>query len=132
MISPLVLRHRYTRKAPEDNLGRSRSPVVARIDAQREAWNPLELPSLADYHTLWSRIQENHLPRVSGVFSNTNLVPEPRAALWQDAPEIRIERLVTEAAKGRLSICKMESALEESGYVDGRACYAHVARETMF
>ena len=49
-----------------------------------------------------------------------------------DAPELCIHRLTSEAAKGRLSICKMESALEESGYADNRAYYAHVAGETMF
>ena len=32
-----------------------------------------------------------HLRRVAGARSCTNLVPTPHPALWQDAPELRIE-----------------------------------------
>ena len=80
----------------------------------------------------WAASLRVHAREAGGRYGPMNLVPKVDVDLWQTAPHVPFDQLVSQDAKGRLSVCKLEGALREGGYVDGRAMYAHVAGETSF
>ena len=53
------------------------------------------------------------------------MVPRPNPELWQDAPHVPFDKLVSDDAQARLSACRPISGIEEAGVIGGVPTYAH-------
>ena len=84
-------------------------------------------PTLDEYRARWKERRDWHARVVEPQqFSRDNLVPKPIPRLWQDAPHVPFDKLLSDEAQARLSICRLTSCVEPAGLVDGTPSYASV------
>ena len=86
---------------------------------------PEQRPTLEEYTEKWAHLIAQHSRCVSGPVSVDNLVPVPDSRLWQDCPYVPFDKLQSEEAQARLSVCRPISGLEASNVVGGVPTYAH-------
>ena len=86
---------------------------------------PEQRPTLEEYTEKWAHLIAQHSRCVPGPFSADNLVPVPDNRLWQDCPYVPFDKLQSEEAQARLSVCRPISGLEASNVVGGVPTYAH-------
>ena len=86
---------------------------------------PEQRPTLEEYTEKWAHLIAQHSRCVPGPFSADNLVPVPDNRLWQDCPYVPFDKLHSEEAQARLSVCRPISGLEASNVVGGVPTYAH-------
>lgn len=89
-------------------------------------------PTLEQYKVKWANILALHSKAVEGGFSLDNLVPVPIHELWQDCPYVPFDKLKSEEAQARLSVCKPISGLQETTRENGVERYAHNAGGVFF
>ena len=93
---------------------------------------PEQRPTLDEYREKWSHLIAQHAKGVTGSFSADNLVPVPDSRLWQDCPHVPFDKLQSEEAQARLSVCCPISGLEASNVVGGVPTYAHNTGEVNY
>ena len=80
----------------------------------------------------WERDLAEHARTSSGSYSFRNLVPRAEPTLWQHAPHIPFDKLQSQTAVSRLSLCTLDNCLKESRIEDGRPVYASQRGDTNF
>ena len=93
---------------------------------------PEQRPTLEEYKEKWSRLLAQHSRCVPGTFSAENLVPAPDSRLFQDCPHVPFDKLQSEEAQARLSVCRPLSGLEAANVVGGVPTYAHNTGEVNY
>ena len=89
-------------------------------------------PSLDEYKEKWERLLALHSRCVPGPFSHDNLVPWPDNRLWQDCPHVPFDKLRSEEAQARLSVCRPISGIVAANVIGGVPTYAHNTGEVNF
>ena len=118
---------------PDFELPVDEEPVDEDVMAPPELPEPPgERPTLEEYKDKWSRLLAQHSKCVPGPFSAENLVPVPDSRLWQDCPHVPFDKLQSEEAQARLSVCRPISGLEASNVVGGVPTYAHNTGEVNY
>ena len=87
-----------------------------------EEWE--RFPTIEQYREKWLREEAKHVKCIPGEFSRDNLVPAPNPILMQDVPWVPFDRLKSEDAQARLSVCRPLGSLRESGIIGGVPTYA--------
>ena len=87
---------------------------------------------MEEYRRRWEAGKEKHCKNVPGDFGRENLVPEPNPLLMQDVPWVPFDKLKSDDAQARLSVCRPLSGLSEAGVVGGVPTYAHNTGEVNF
>jgi len=100
-------------------------------DGVLPAMPPERRPSLQQYEAKWAGLLAKHSKHVDGDFSLGNLVPKPIHELWQDCPYVPFDKLVSEEAQARLSVCKPISGFQESTR-EGVERFAHNSGSVFF
>ena len=80
----------------------------------------------------WEQQLEERARSAGGKFSQLNLVPSADPTFWQHAPHIPFDKLETQTAVSRLSLCTLENSLKEARMEDGRAMYASQRGDSNF
>ena len=112
--------------------GESELDEESELRDNSSAFQPKPHPSLEEYALEWSRVKELHSRAVPGEFSRDNLVPCPMPDLWQDCPHVPFNKLESNEAQARLSVCRPHSCLEPAHCPDGVPRYAHNTGDCIF
>ena len=115
-------------------------PVDEHVDEHAEehadvpsAPDPLEeRPTVEQYRECWDRGMAWHARTVPGNFCRENLVPKPIPQLWQDVPYVPFDKLKSDEAQARLSVCRPHCGLEPASCTDGVPRYAHITGDVNF
>ena len=98
-----------------------------------EVAGPIEArPTLTEYEERWAALLAQHSQCVDAPFSDDNLVPVPDSRLWQDCPYVPFDKLQSDEAQARLSVCRPISGLETAKLVGGVPTYAHNTGEVNY
>ena len=93
---------------------------------------PEERPTVEQYQERWDREMARHARAVPGDFCRDNLVPKPIPQLFQDCPHVPFDKLKSNEAQARLSVCRPHSGLEPASCADGVPRYAHNTGDVNF
>jgi hypothetical protein len=126
----------------DDSFGSGALPFVngdedVHQDANRVEVELLELPrierpTLEQYQAKWADKLAFHSRSNDDSFSAENLCPVPVPQLWQDAPHVPFDELVSPDSQGRLALCRPLSGLQSSTTIDGLEKYAHISGDVPF
>lgn len=93
---------------------------------------PEQRPTVEQYRERWDCEMARHARAVPGDFCRGNLVPKPIPQLWQDCPHVPFDKLKSNEAQARLTVCRPHSGLEPASCADGVPRYAHNTGDVNF
>jgi hypothetical protein len=108
--------------APADSVG----------DAAMPPPRAAPFPTQRQYAAKWRRLRQHHERKVEGAFGLTNLVPCPMPELWQDAPHVPFDKLISDESQARLSVCRPHHNIVPAQVVGGSCRYAHNQGDVCF